>query len=207
MASIHNTAVRRVGVGLAVATLAAAGYGLTRSVDHAGAARGPARVTHHSAKANVHIARAHFAVLRSARIAADDDAAVDKMAGYVPTLDVADARLLESSSIANLWLLPESDGNVCLGYEPSDGSNLMGMACAPGDVASASGIEEISGGEYALLIPDGVSSVSVSSGGDPATQVAVDDNVVLLDPGTYTVTYTDQAGQQELSLKEPTQSS
>jgi hypothetical protein len=104
--------------------------------------------------------------------------------GFAPQ----DARVVGSTSDGPIWLVP-ANGALCLALEDTvDGS--LGASCEPSETVITRGITVGDQTTVYGLVPDGVTSVDVTDGGNTTTTVDLvpGDSVYRLDTGHVTAT-------------------
>jgi hypothetical protein len=165
--------------------------------------------SHHRARAHSSVAPAQagdtFAVLaRPANASDQEDGALVGAAQHDPTLEPSAARVLSSDASGTTWLIPTSDGRLCAGLQPAAQYEALeqqrglehlslGYSCAPVASAEGEGIVVHVYDEILGVVPDGVTSVSTSTGGSPpATRTVVDNTYRFSVPAGFvhgTVTF------------------
>lgn len=155
-----------------------------------------------------------YAVLsRPATPADKENQVVRGIAQHDATLRADAARQLLSDDNGTVWLIPTTDGQLCLGEEPRQGGDaatyeqahglaplLMGMTCRNAREASSGGLLLTVLGQHLGLVPDGVGSVSARSVAGDVQSVAVTNNVYRLSAGAFTVTFRDSDGLQQVDV-------
>jgi hypothetical protein len=141
--------------------------------------------------------RASFGVLSRTQTSAEHgDFDIQQFAQDVPTADLDGARALNAAR--TVWLIPTTDGQVCIGLKSTDGVTTFVHACGPVANAVTTGIAMTHGDGKLALLPDSASTAQVTAkGARKATSQAVTGNYVWL-PDGGAVTFTDAAGTHTL---------
>jgi hypothetical protein len=116
----------------------------------AGARRQPRRVTARTAAAEQ---EAHFGVLRRSQTPAEaSDPTLQIVTKQRPDLDINRTRALDASR--TYWLLPTSNGQICLGQKTT-GIRIFAMVCGDDLTVAKVGLAQRLGDDLAALLPDG----------------------------------------------------
>jgi hypothetical protein len=150
----------------------------------------------HRAKHRAHHVRGHVAGAQAAfpvlsRPATSADALPAYVSGgFRPTspIELSQSRLVGSVSGGQAWLVPETDGGVCLivsgGTNAASGPTSAG-ACTSATVAATTGIGIGGPTGTILMLPAGSSNVRVSAAGASATSLAPNSNGLVTIPVGY----------------------
>lgn len=167
----------------AAVALAAAGIA-TAAARHA---RPHARHHTHARLAADEGAPPYAALSRTPTQADRENGAVVGAAEQDGSLQPAEARVLEIGSSGRTWLIPTSDGELCLGVQPAGQYDSLeserglahldlGLMCAPIAAAGSQGIILRIYDEVVGIVPDGVGSVTSTTGADAPVDETVSGN-------------------------------
>ena len=124
---------------------------------------------------------------RAPNAADRDNAILQGVWQHDPALDVDAARVLSSDASGTAWLIPTTDGRLCLASQPAEQFRaletaagkphlLLSYGCDAASAVRARGIVLRTHDEILGLVPDGVKSVTTSVGGKSSSAV-VEGNV------------------------------
>jgi hypothetical protein len=185
---------RRRARFVALAALAIAVPGAA-AVAHGASRQGHARHGHPIAHASATQGASAYALLeRSPTPVDEENAVVVAAASHYPGLEPAFARVISDTPTARTWLMPTSNGQLCLGVQPHDGLYAgreqerhlqpltLGFTCASVEKVDREGITCRVYDDVTGIVPDGVSEITYKVGEEPERTEAVIDNVF-----TYTM--------------------
>jgi len=183
ISSHRGRGIRFTIVACVAAALAATG------IADAASRHGRSHARHHvRARAAANEGGLPYAALSRSPTQADrENEAVVGAAEQNGALQPAEARVLEIDSSGRTWLIPTSTGEVCLGVQPAGQYEALererglahlalGLACAPIAAARSQSIILRIYDEVVGIVPDGVRSVTSTTGDGPPTGETVSDN-------------------------------
>lgn len=142
-------------------------------------------------------------------LARGGDAAVADAQAHDPALEADRAQLMADGAQGRVWLIPTTDGQLCLGVEPDgyyDGltpqAAAIGVAysCQPAASAAAAGIQLGVFHDAVGVVPDGVTGVAVTAVDGSTQKLALSGNVWRYSypaqepPGSASVSFTTSGG-------------
>jgi hypothetical protein len=141
--------------------------------------------------------RAGFAVLSRPQTASEHgDFDIQQLVQDVPTAQLNGARALNAAH--TVWLIPTTDGLVCIGMKTDDGATTFVHVCGPAANALSTGISMTHGDGKLALLPDDAHAAKATIKGTPQTTAQdVSGNYVWL-PDGGTVTFSDASGSHTL---------
>jgi hypothetical protein len=202
----------RLGLASVVVSTACAAAAVATSAD---ATKHPR--AHRSAAA---VAVAGYAALARPATAVDRDRwAVAGAATEDPTLRVDAARVLRDDAGGRTWLIPTTDGKLCLAEQPAPGEYealeqarhlghlRLGYACRDQAAAASAGIAIRTYDDVIAVVPDGATAVTTAAPDAPSRAPELVGGVLRVDasspaPGSGTESFRDEDGHQ-ISLTLP----
>ncbi len=154
---------------------------LTGTLASARGARNPGH------RAHAAISSAYAALTRAPTVNDLANATIAGAAQHDPALVVPGARVLASDASGRTWLIPTTDGRLCLGLEPGTQYAALEQArhlehvaltyaCAPTAQVDSTGVVLRTFGDIVGLVPDGVTQATVAFHGEAPAITAVRNN-------------------------------
>jgi len=145
--------------------------------------------------------------------AVDSSSAITDMAQHDPSIRLADVRRVAHDALGDVYLIPTTRGEICLGIAPTSkwpalgaGSTVdaplpsLSMTCMAAADAMTHGIAGGLRGRYVGVAPDGVTSVRETSDSGSSVGLPLVNGVYHIDLGAKSVEFDVDGAKERLPL-------